>query len=230
MAECLILGSGDKSFDANASASDIISGKTAYVNGVKVTGSIKDCGDYQYAGGIGSGNDGTEYYAFNAAPSGWYHNKGLDWQPELRLAKSTVREWLNISAGNIKKGVKVADIEGTWYGNKAGIAAFAARGFGMSTSQYETYGEESFTMPASGTVYYGGASCGYHVNSSRCQILKNGSVIASRDFDGQTWYNGWRGTMRNCSFSANKGDVIKVLCDEPNGTHGMSFIQAIIVY
>lgn len=100
----------------------------------------------------------------------------------------------------------------------------------MSTSQYETYSEESFTMPENGTVYYGGASCGYRINSSKCQILKNGKVMDSRDFDGQSWYNGWRGTMFNQSFAANKGDVIKVVCEQSSGAHGMSCIQAVIVY
>ena len=214
----------------NLEPGKMLAGQYGYSNGQKISGSIVSYKDYAYAKGLGGGNDGTEYWAFNGAPAGYYYNSGNDWAPELRLAKSKVREALNISAENIRKGAVVGEITGTWYGGKDGIHAFAARGFGMSSSQYETYSEESFTMPEDGTVYYGGASCGYHINSSKCRILKNGTVIADRDFDGNTYYNGWRGTMFNKSFSANKGDVIKVVCEQSSGTHGMSCIQAIMVY
>ena len=214
----------------NLESGKMLAGQYGYSNGQKVSGSIVSYKDYAYAKGLGAGNDGTEYWAFNGAPAGYYYNSGNDWAPELRLAKSKVREYLNISAGNIKKGAVVGGITGTWYGGKDGIHAFAARGFGMSSSQYETYSEESFTMPEDGTVYYGGASCGYHINSSKCRILKNGTVIANRDFDGNTYYDGWRGTMFNAWFAANKGDVIKVVCEQSSGTHGMSCIQAIMVY
>ena len=214
----------------NLEPGKMLAGQYGYSNGQKVSGSIVSYKDYAYAKGLGGGNDGTEYWAFNGAPAGYYYNSGNDWGPELRLAKSKVREALNISAGNIKKGAVVGEITGTWYGDKDGIHAFAARGFGISSSQYETYSEESFTMPENGTVYYGGASCGYHINSSKCRILKNGTVIANRDFDGNTYYDGWRGTMFNAWFAANKGDVIKVVCEQSSGTHGMSCIQAIMVY
>lgn len=41
MAECLLLGSGDRSFDATAGVGDILKGKTAYAKGIKLTGSIE---------------------------------------------------------------------------------------------------------------------------------------------------------------------------------------------
>ena len=214
----------------NLEPGKMLAGQYGYSNGQKVSGSIVSYKDYAYAKGLGGGNDGTEYWAFNGAPAGYYYNSGNNWAPELRLAKSKVREALNISAENIRKGAVVGEITGTWYGNKDSISAFAARGFGMSSSQYETYSEESYIMPEDGIVCYGGASCGYHINSSKCRILKNGTVIANRDFDGNTYYDGWRGTMFNAWLYANKGDVIKVVCEQSSGTHGMSCIQAIMVY
>ena len=213
----------------NLESGKMLAGQYGYSNGQKVSGSIVSYKDYAYAKGLGGGNDGTEYWAFNGAPAGYYYNSGNDWAPELRLAKSKVREALNISADNVRKGAVVGEITGTWYGSKDGIHAFAARGFGISSSQYETYSEESFTMPENGTVFYGGANAGYY-HVSKCQILKNGVVIDHRDTSTSDWYSGWRGTMFNKSFSANKGDVIKVVCEQSSGTHGMSCIQAIMVY
>ena len=213
----------------NLEPGKMLAGQYGYSNGQKVSGSIVSYKDYAYAKGLGSGNDGTEYWAFNGAPAGCYYNSGNDWAPELRLAKSKVREALNISAENIRKGVVVGGITGTWYGNKKTIAAIAARGFGVSSSQYETYSEESFTMPENGTVFYGGANAGYY-HVSKCQILKNGVVIDHRDTSTSDYSLGWRGTMFNKSFSANKGDVIKVVCEQSSGTHGMSCIQAMMVY
>lgn len=213
----------------NLEPGKMLAGQYGYSNGQKISGSIVSYKDYAYATSLGAGNDGTEYWAFNGAPAGYYYNSGNDWAPELRLAKSKVREALNISADNIKKGAVVGGITGTWYGNKKTIAAIAARGFEVSSSEYETYHEESFTMPENGTVYYGGANAGYY-HVSKCQILKNGVVIDHRDTSTSDWYSGWRGTMFNKSFSANKGDVIKVVCEQSSGTHGMSCIQAIMVY
>ena len=213
----------------NLESGKMLAGQYGYSNGQKISGSIVSYKDYAYATSLGAGNDGAEYWAFNGAPAGYYYNSGNDWAPELRLAKSKVREALNISADNIRKGAVVGGITGEWYGNKKTIAAIAARGFGVSSSQYETYHEESFTMPENGTVYYGGANAGYY-HVSKCQILKNGVVIDHRDTSTSDWYSGWRGTMFNKSFSANKGDVIKVVCEQSSGTHGMSCIQAIMVY
>ena len=50
---------------ANATEGEILTGKTAYVNGTKITGTMPNRGEYQTAGGIGSGND---YIAFNKIP------------------------------------------------------------------------------------------------------------------------------------------------------------------
>ena len=140
----------------------------------------------------------------------------------------------NLSSGNVRKGVSiyinngnanVFSTTGTWYGNKKTIAAcaYCGRGLGGDPNPSET---QSFTMPDSGTVYYGGMSSGYYGGSGNCRIYKNNSVVDNRDLG--TYYV--RGTMFNKSFAANKGDVIKVEATATSGDATVTCIQAVIVY
>lgn len=136
-----------------------------------------------------------------------------------------------LTAGKIKKGETLAGITGTWYGNKKaiGVSAYDARG------SSESYGEQSFTMPANGIVYYGGSTGGWYYTDadswSTCAIYKNGVLMDNRNIANGA--NLFRGTMFNQSFSASAGDTIKVVAQCSKGSRGdfmMSCIQAVIVY
>lgn len=110
------------------------------------------------------------------------------------------------------------------------LEAQAYRGFNMNASDYEPGYEQSFTMPAAGIVYYNGISACY--SSSRnvvCEIYKNGTLMDSRNMTkSDTWRV--RGTMVAKSFSAAKGDVIKVVAKATSGTHALAMIDAACVY
>lgn len=105
----------------NLDAARMVSGQSGYSNGKKVNGSMVDRGVCQWAGRGGHGGggmsegteNGTEYYAFNNAPDGWYHNKGESWSPELRLERYKVRDYLGVSASKILSGQCIAGIWGT---------------------------------------------------------------------------------------------------------------------
>ncbi len=82
--------------DANASASEILSGKTAYVNKVKLTGSMTNNGS----------NDVTVSSTSGASiPAGYYDGSG---KAVLDSTSST-----NLVATNIRSGVTILGVEGT---------------------------------------------------------------------------------------------------------------------
>lgn len=111
------------------------------------------------------------------------------------------------------------------------ISAMAIRGFGAASGDWEPgpY-EESFTMPANGTVYYSGMTASYNISGNAiCEIYKNSTLLDHRDINSSNRYN-WRGTMFKKSFSVAKGDVIKVKAAATSGSHTMANISAVIVY
>lgn len=91
-----------------AVAGNILSGRTAWVNGTKITGTMPNRGQAQ-SGGFGEADD---YYAINAMPEGAYFSSGANWAPEGRCKKDTVRNYLGVSADKIVSGQCIAGIWG----------------------------------------------------------------------------------------------------------------------
>ncbi len=67
-------------------------------------------GQYQY-GELGFG---TDYYAINQLPEGYYVSNGADWAPEARITKTKLQNGLGVTADKIKMGESIADITGTF--------------------------------------------------------------------------------------------------------------------
>lgn len=93
--------------DANAIAGDILATKTAYVNGTKITGSMTNRGAV-----TGTISDLTNGYT---VPSGYHDGSGTVDIDSTEKAK--------IIAGNIKDGVEILGVTGTYTG--AGVTAQA---------------------------------------------------------------------------------------------------------
>lgn len=91
-----------------AVANQISSGKTAWVNGAKVTGTLTERGQYQNGGAAFTGS----YFAINALPEGVYRSNGASWAPEARCTADQLRNALGITAGKIKKGEVIAGVSG----------------------------------------------------------------------------------------------------------------------
>lgn len=87
--------------DANATASQILSGATAYVNGSKVTGTMTN-------NGAVSGTIGTKSGSYTV-PVGYHDGSGT----------VTLTNVSNLTEGNVKSGVTILDITGTYSGETA---------------------------------------------------------------------------------------------------------------
>ena len=86
--------------DANATASEILSGKTAYVNKNKITGEMTNNG-----GVTGTISTASQQYT---VPAGYHDGSGKVSIDSTEQAK--------IIAGNIKSGVTILGVEGTYTG------------------------------------------------------------------------------------------------------------------
>lgn len=86
--------------DANATASQILSGATAYVQGSKVTGTMTN-------NGAVSGTISTKTQQYTV-PAGYHDGSG-----RVQIATA---EQNKIIAGNIKQGVTILGVEGTYSG------------------------------------------------------------------------------------------------------------------
>ena len=89
--------------DANATASQILSGATAYVQGSKVTGTMTN-------NGAVSGTISTKAQQYTV-PTGYHDGSG-----KVQIATA---EQNKIIAGNIKQGVSILGVTGTYTGEAA---------------------------------------------------------------------------------------------------------------
>lgn len=103
--------------DANASASEILATKTAYVNGNKLTGTMTNNGAVS-----GSIDDLSSPYTI---PSGYHDGSGSVAVDSTEAAK--------IIPGNIKEGVEILGVTGTYTGE--GVTAQAKTATPYTTQQ-----------------------------------------------------------------------------------------------
>ena len=123
----------------NAAVSQVLSGvRFTSENGLNISGSIIDRGTNQY-GGFG---EGTDYYAINALPEGYYKSNGYSWAPEARINKTTLRNALGIRADIIRSGYSIAGVAGT-------LSVQSAISFSAAATSYNTI-RISWKNPAKG--------------------------------------------------------------------------------
>ncbi len=232
---------------ATAVDNQLSSGKTAWVNGQKVTGTLTERGQYQSGGAAFTGS----YFAVNSLPEGIYRKNGASWAPEARCTADQLRNVLGITAGKIKKGEVIAGVTGTWEGyvanptdlyykgsNPAGFYV-SDNGGGYCSASFDgvyitvtsnTTGANGLTITAGKAYNLSGYSkliielnvskATYYNSTNGGLFFKNGSEEL-----GRLWQNGLFGTVGQKTYSFDLSNVQKVVTPSLDFTVRQAVIQ-----
>lgn len=211
--------------DGTASESDMKAGIVAYSKGVRVTGKQTDYGNINQT--LAAGKSYTIKEGFYGA--------GKIAAQDMASQKAAAVSAFGITAAKVANGQTIAGVAGTYKGTAYSFGSYSCYSARSSSHSYDDqHYDESFTMPRNGIVYYSGfSSLLHHAESSSntpiyCRIYKNGTIVDSRDIvKSDTWI--WRGTMVNKSFTANKGDVIRIQT-QATGCDALAVLFAVCVY
>lgn len=218
---------------ATAAANQISSGKTAWVNGQKVTGTLTERGQYQSGGAAFTGS----YFTVNSLPEGIYRKNGASWAPEARCTADQLRNVLGITAGKIKKGEVIAGVTGTWEGYVANPTDLYYKGSNPAgfyvSDNGGGYGSASFdgvyitvtssTTSANGLTITAGRTynlSGYSRLVIELNVIKappyrdtNGGLFFKNGSEelGRLWQDGLYGTIGQKTYSFDLSNVQKVV-------------------
>ena len=124
--------------DANASASEILATKTAYVNGNKLTGTMPNNG-----GTGGTIDDLSTPYVIPAGYSDGSAEVGID-----------TTEAAKIIPGNIKEGVEILGVTGTYTGEDVKAQAKTAEPYTTQQAILPDAGYDYLSQVTVGAIYY----------------------------------------------------------------------------
>ena len=218
---------------ATAVDNQLSSGKTAWVNGQKVTGTLTERGQYQSGGAAFTGS----YFAVNSLPEGIYRKNGASWAPEARCTADQLRNVLGITAGKIKKGEVIAGVTGTWEGYVANPTDLYYKGSNPAgfyvSDNGGGYGSASFdgvyitvtssTTSANGVTITAGRTynlSGYSRLVIELNVIKappyrdtNGGLFFKNGSEelGRLWQDGLYGTIGQKTYSFDLSNVQKVV-------------------
>lgn len=232
---------------ATAVDNQLSSGKTAWVNGQKVTGTLTERGQYQSGGAAFTGS----YFAVNSLPEGIYRKNGASWAPEARCTADQLRNVLGITAGKIKKGEVIAGVTGTWEGyvanptdlyykgsNPAGFYV-SNNGGGYCSASFDgvyitvtstTTGANGLTITAGRTYNLSGYSrLVIELNVIKAPPYRdtNGGLFFKNGSEelGRLWQDGLYGTIGQKTYSFDLSNVQKVVTPSLDFTTRTAAIQ-----
>lgn len=210
-----ILGvAGTFTSDATATAANILKSKIAYVNGSKVTGTMTDNSAKTSTSSYVTGTfkSGTTGYVF-ATPTAGYCSAST----YIRVPVA------NLAAGNIKKGVSIGGVAGTYdplLDQTLLVDPPSYTGTLNSTKITDIYTDSPITLctfKMSGTVkfYVRTVISGYRYSTNvKYRVYKNGIRISSEDYDISWNCAGNAGIVTSDALageiSVTKGDTISV--------------------
>lgn len=146
-------GSGIDTSDATASASDILNGKTAYVNGSKITGTIKS----KAAATV------TPSTSDQTIASGQYLS-----------GTQTIKGDSNLVAGNIKKGTSIFGVTGTLETGSTGIDTSDA----TATASHILSGKTAYVNGQKITGTMSSKSAATYTPSTSTQTIASGQYLS----------------------------------------------------
>lgn len=140
--------------DANASASEILSGKTAYVNGTKITGTMPNNGAVS-----GTIDDLSTPYT---VPQGYHDGSGTVEVDSTEAAK--------IIPSNIKDGVEILGVTGTYTGEGVTAQAKTATPYTTQQTILPDSGYDYLSQVTVEAIYYNESANAYGTTVSIGQV------------------------------------------------------------
>lgn len=182
------MGGGIGSDDVTAAKAHVLAGHSTVTTDSDdevVEGTMPDRGQWQYTESMGQGSD---YYALNQLPEGYYHADGADWAPEVRIKKDVAKRtsmWSDAySAGVSDADSRVNRNSASYrdgYNNGKWAVLGGCRIERISMSQYGSHSGTK-TFGSNGYIYVAGVLMHgkqvYSGKTATCTVTLNGGVIA----------------------------------------------------
>ena len=226
---------------ATAAAAQILKGFTAWVNGLKITGTMKKAVDSKKTNLSSSDNraviqqtrqasgdarvwaiknaDNTNRLCILNPVAGYWADNDV-----LGVTFANVATALGLTAAKIKKGESVCGVDGSCAVLTRNLYTHAIKGYGASSNVLSA--EESYTMPRAGVIYYGMSINGYgNSPKGKVELIVNGTTVNSVELTGE--YSAYAYSFAEWqSHNVNANDTVKIKCTITQGTHVFGMIGA----
>ena len=178
------MGGGIGSDDVTAAKAHVLAGHntvTTDSDDEVVEGTMPDRGQWQYTESMGYGSD---YYALNQLPEGYYHADGVDWAPEVRIKKDVAKQsqmWSDAYSAGVSDADSRVNRNSASYNSGKQAVLGGCRIERISMSQYgshsgtKTFGSNGYIY-AAGVLMHGKQV--YSGKTATCTVTLNGGVIA----------------------------------------------------
>lgn len=209
-----------------ATSGDLSWGKTAWVNGEKILGSL------MRIQAIDEAKQTRLIYdkLYVGMSPGIHEALAASGYPEVCVEQNDLAVAIGLTEDKLAPGETLLGKTGNYRSRLKTLSAIAIRGFGALSQDQIPEERDSFILTKAGTVVYSGLSASYLASGeTKCEIYKNGVLVDSQNINAANNYN-WRISMRGKYFAAQAGDKIEIVARALSGADTFSAIYATIVY